>query len=388
MAVQCDTLPAAPLLDRKRTKRMSARCQYGSVRLVGKSWYGRFWRDIPEGKREHPLVVLGLKSEMTKAEAKRKLLHIIEAEGLHKPQYLAAVHKRAITFNSIADEWEAKRLPQLKPSTRYSAPLLLNKYLRPYFGGMPLDTIKTGIIDDWILTLKDSKHPKTIHNLYKLFRCIVNWERKQNDLPKRAWFPTLPDLPDNEQRWFTQEEMPRIIAAAKGQYRVFFHLAAYSALRSGELSGLHIGDLNLSKGFITVRRSVYKGQFVTTKTKRGFRNVNIDSITVKMLADFIDGRESGLVFETRNGTPLSNHNIVRQVLKPICKLLGIAPGGMHAFRHGRVSQLQTSGVPAVLTKEQVGHSSLRTTNGYTHFSEDYVRGTIEKLSQARCTQVV
>jgi integrase len=53
---------------------------------------------------------------------------------------------------------------------------------------------------------------------------------------------------------------------------------------------------------------------------------------------------------------------------------------MHAFRHGRVSQLQAGGVPPDFTKSQVGHSSLRTTSGYTHFTEAFKRETVERLA--------
>ena len=74
-------------------------------------------------------------------------------------------------------------------------------------------------------------------------------------------------------------------------------------------------------------------------------------------------------------------------LKPICKRLGIAPGGMHAFRRGRVSHLQASNVPSDFTKNQVGHSSLRTTSGYTHFTEQFIRDTVERLG-GNCAQVV
>jgi integrase len=53
---------------------------------------------------------------------------------------------------------------------------------------------------------------------------------------------------------------------------------------------------------------------------------------------------------------------------------------MHRFRHGRVSQLQANGVPADFTKSQLGHSSLRTTSGYTHFTDAFKRETVECLA--------
>jgi integrase len=55
-------------------------------------------------------------------------------------------------------------------------------------------------------------------------------------------------------------------------------------------------------------------------------------------------------------------------------------GGMHAFRHGRVSHMQQNNVPPDFTKNQVGHSGLRTTSGYTHFPDSFKRGIVEQLA--------
>jgi hypothetical protein len=44
------------------------------------------------------------------------------------------------------------------------------------------------------------------------------------------------------------------------------------------------------------------------------------------------------------GTPLKVGEVSRYVLRPICKKLGVPRGGMHAFRHGRVSKMQDEGV--------------------------------------------
>jgi hypothetical protein len=122
---------------------------------------------------------------------------------------------------------------------------------------MALEEIKTGVVNDWIVDLQaKGLKPKTIHNLWKLFRAIMNWHSQQNDEPLRKWYPMLPTIPDVEQRWFTQEEIGRIVNAAAGQHRVLFHLAGGSAMRAGELFGLHVDDLDANRGVIHVRRSV------------------------------------------------------------------------------------------------------------------------------------
>jgi len=72
------------------------------------------------------------------------------------------------------------------------------------------------------------------------------------------------------------------------------------------------------------------------------------------------------------------------VLTPLCEKIGIKPGGMHAFRHGRVSHMQASMMPGDFVKNQIGHSSLRITSNYTHFEHRQKREMVEKLLS--CTQ--
>ena len=92
-----------------------------------------------------------------------------------------------------------------------------------------------------------------------------------------------------------------------------FHLAGFSGLRSGELSGLHVEDIDFVRGVVRVRRSVWRGLEVSTKTKKGYRDVFIDLATAQMLKEYLGDRSTGRVFQTKNGTPLENHNIVREV---------------------------------------------------------------------------
>jgi len=360
--------------------------QSGSVRLVGSKWYGRYWRDVPgSDKREHPAVILGEKPSMTKPEARHKLMGIIEEQGINKPQHLEKALKPAVTFNSIADAWEAKRLPSFHNSSQTITPSRLRNHVRPFFGQMAIEDIRTGTVNDWIRSMEaKGLEPKTVHNVWKDFRAIVNWHLKQLDKPKVCWYPDLPALPDEEQRWFTQVETRQIVEAATGQYKALFHLAGYTGLRSGELVGLRVEDLKLEHGVIEVRRSVWNGMEGLTKTKSGKRNVFIDSATIKMLRDFLAGRQAGRVFQSQAGTPLENRDICRRILTPICERLGILPGGMHAFRHGRVSHMQSSMMPGDFVKNQIGHSSLRITSNYTHFEHNQKREMAERLLS--CTQ--
>ena len=177
--VTCDSVKPNQRQPRKRARSMAGRCQLGSVRLKSRTWYGRFRKDFPEG-RQQVSVILGYKPEMrTKAQAQAKLQQMLVAEGVNEPDYLDRVLKPAVTFNDVADQWELKRLPELSASSQNTVPFRLRKFIRPFFGTMPLASIRTAQVNDWIrsLTARGLK-PKTVHNTYKDFRGIVNWHRQ------------------------------------------------------------------------------------------------------------------------------------------------------------------------------------------------------------------
>jgi integrase len=132
--------------------------------------------------------------------------------------------------------------------------------------------------------------------------------------------------------------------------------------------GLHVEDLELPSNRIFVRRSVWRGQEVTVKS--GNRTVNVEPALANILREHLNGRASGRVFQTKNGTPFSKDNVRRKLVSILDKL-GLKRGGLHAFCHGRVSVLQENGVPGDLVKEWIGHSSLRTTSRYTHLRPEF-----------------
>jgi integrase len=142
---------------------------------------------------------------------------------------------------------------------------------------------------------------------------------------------------------------------------------------------LRVEDLDLQNAIVHVRRSVWGHLEVTPKTDAGHRDVDIDTQTVKMLKEHLGDRKTGLVFHSRNNTSLVNRNVNVDALRVICKRLEIPNGGMHAFRHGRISELQAKGVPGDLIIRWVGHVNLKITSLYTHFSEEFRKETIARL---------
>jgi integrase len=62
----------------------------------------------------------------------------------------------------------------------------------------------------------------------KLLKLILAW----SEIPTSGWKLALPEIPPKEQRWFTADEVTRLIEAAEGQYKVLFRLAYATGARA------------------------------------------------------------------------------------------------------------------------------------------------------------
>lgn len=93
------------------------------------------------------------------------------------------------------------------------------------------------------------------------------------------------------------------IDAAEGQYKVLFALQFAGGMRFGEAAGLHVDDLDFKEPVIRIRRSTFVHQEVSTKTKAGHREIDVDPETMKMVKEYLGDQQSGRVFESKKGTP-------------------------------------------------------------------------------------
>jgi len=180
------------------------------------------------------------------------------------------------------------------------------------------------------------------------------------------------------QRFYTLDEIQRILEAAQELERTLYCLAAETGMRGGELCGLQVTDFDLERGLVRVNRSVWRGKIQSTTSEHPDRCIALSPQLLYHLAEYLrrwKPNEKGWLFATRNGTPLDQNLIVKRKLQPLLISLGINRGGLHAFRHGNISIMDRFGVPLKVRMERIGHSDPALTLGpYTHIaSEDDVK---------------
>jgi integrase len=85
-----------------------------------------------------------------------------------------------------------------------------------------------------------------------------------------------------------------------------------------------------------------------------------------------------LVFGNRNGRPLRQSKLLRNVLQPAAERAGLGRATWHQFRHIHSSLLNDLKVPVKIAQEQLGHASISTTlNIYTHVVDASHRKAVE-----------
>ncbi len=169
--------------------------------------------------------------------------------------------------------------------------------------------------------------------------------------------------------------------------RAILELLYGCGLRVSELAGLNIGDIDYSLGFVQVRGKGGKERFVP-----------VGSLALEALGDYLTsgrkvlerggkaGEEQDFettlrkpLFLNRFGKRLSDRSIRRAVDKHLVEA-GIDPSrcSPHTLRHSFATHLLSGGADLRSVQDMLGHSSIRTTQIYTHLMPSALKATYLK----------
>jgi integrase len=234
------------------------------------------------------------------------------------------------------------------------------KRLTADFGKMDMRRIDNGHIQRLIAQMKtDGLEPKTVRNTWGVVSLIWQAALAQKYVDSLLARPKLPRIPKRKPRFFTLQDVANIIAASKEEHSIFYWLAAETGLRSGELVGLQLTDVDLLGGQITVSQSVWHGKAQSPKTDNATRRVAISTKLAELLErQYLrqKGKEHTFLFTSSTGSPWDMNLFRPRKFKPLLHGLKISHAGFHAFRHFNVSLLDSLRVPLKTIQERLGHA--------------------------------
>ncbi|HEX5089110.1 MAG TPA: site-specific integrase, partial [Nocardioides sp.] len=188
------------------------------------------------------------------------------------PELRAKLSDKSLTLGEYAETWWAERA--LKPTTREHYRYVLNRDLIPAFGNTELQGITPESVRTWYASY-DPSTPTVRSHAYSLLRTILGTAVTDGLLIAN---PCHIRGAGNVQRAHKVEpatlaELETIVKELPDRYRVMALLAAWCAMRYGELTELRRKDVDLEEGVVRIRRGVVRvnGEFIvgTPKTDAG-----------------------------------------------------------------------------------------------------------------------
>ncbi|MBB5621131.1 integrase/recombinase XerD [Pedobacter cryoconitis] len=148
-------------------------------------------------------------------------------------------------------------------------------------------------------------------------------------------------------------------------------------LRVTELITLRISDLNPTQEYIKVTGKGNKERIVPIGAV-ALKYIDIYLSQVRVHLAIKKGNED-YIFLNRMGSRLSRISVFTMI-----KALAVAIGlqktiSPHTFRHSFATHLIEGGADLRAVQEMLGHSSITTTEVYTHLDKDYLRGIITQF---------
>lgn len=367
------------------------------------------WYDA-EGKRHFKKARYRTRRE---ADAKRREVEDAVAAA-NLPDYAGG--KESVT--AWGERWLDSREPLVKISTYRSYLAIWNTSVKPTWGGRRISAISTADVQDWVTQLlrSDRKPPTIKHHVWLLGQVVASAVRaraitynpvRDVQLPTDRAVGRLPHQP----HFLTAEEV-EVIAAAMSEttHGALVRFMAWTGLRTGEVSGLNVGDVDLMRRTLTVRRTAYRDKGNawredTPKSGKGRTVPLMPWITDDLRALLAihpnrndasaplwpgahvgghthgtgDGPASGALDWSSRWEPATFR---RNRFKPALTGAGVTRTvRLHDLRHSFASLCASEGIPSAQVAQWMGHASdVITREVYTHLFDHDTAKYAERLA--------
>ncbi|WP_311505260.1 site-specific integrase [uncultured Streptococcus sp.] len=339
----------------------------------------------------------GFKTIKEAKAAERDLLLDVEENGFSSNEDF-----QNPTFAEVAELWLDSYKSTVKPTTYQHVKDMLDVMIDLYFTDMKIQQISVAYCQK--VAIKLSNRYILYTNYYSVINRIFKYATsldiiKSNPLDKIIKPKNRP-LKAKENH-YTKQELTEFLKVCKANCKLveytFFHLLAFSGLRSGEAIGLMWSDVDFENKRLSISRTavvVNKKQTVQDpKTKRSKRVITLDDETLSVLKVwkrqqikeyFQAGKayqhDSNYIFTNNRGEWLLTSTMKVKLKRFLCKHNELKKITPHGFRHTHASLLFEAGITAKIISDRLGHNNVQTTlDMYTHINDNQRVEVVDQL---------
>jgi len=339
------------------------------------------------GKKQFEVYVNGRDANGKRFQRRRSGLESLkEAQGLEFEWKRELAKLRDEDVGVRWEEWQQTCLErirlQFQPTTVETYRGHLTKWVEHHWAKKNIDAITKADVYDVIFNkeLKE-KSQFTRRNVYKTVRRIFEMAVEEGILNRNPCVGITVRVSESDSKVLTNSEVEKFLTEAKdGRHRFYpiWAMALLTGMRSGELYALNWSDIDLDAGIISVSKAWNSKCGITpTKTRRS-RVVPISEDLRQFLI------ESKLASSDRHAPVLPRLNEWERgeqarVTREFCEAIGVTSIKFHDLRATFITNLLARGESLARVMSMVGHSELKTTNGYLRKAGIDVIGGTEKL---------
>jgi len=235
------------------------------------------------------------------------------------------------------------------------------------------ETINHLEITDFLWYLKTLKSsPRSIYRMIESIRQFYKFLILENHIQTDPTiYLTVPKLPTILPDMLSVEEVDKLLNSVSDndkisiRNRAMLELLYATGLRVSELINLKFSNIDIDECYIKILGKGNKERIVPFEEKA--------QLYLKRYLRIRKDKNSEYVFLTKLNKPISRIEFWRQ-LKNIALKTGITKNiTPHTLRHSFATHLLTGGADIRFVQEMLGHSSISTTQIYTHISQDRLK---------------
>lgn len=309
---------------------------------------------------------------------------------------------RRSSFADWADAWWATTA-KLRPNTRRGYWLLLDNHVLPYFGAARLGAIDYLDVERFIADKLGSAHgAKQVREMVTVLSLIMKCAVKANarrDNPAAGHELRVPHRRVMEVTMLTMDQAASLVEHTSDHYKSAMWLLIFTGMRPAELCGLRVGDVDLVRRAVHVRRTWspvpgFDGgtrQYVAgpVKSNAGQRTIPVPRWLCEALAADLARRaplrrDDPLILN-KQGRPLNRDTFRSKVVRPALRAAGL-PEDFRTYdiRHSHASLLIDDGANVLAVAERLGHTDPSVTlRVYGHLFEGVQEELTERLDRRR-----
>jgi len=308
-------------------------------------------------------------------------------DGTWTPPKLRDTHRRATTLGEYAESWLRRR--DLKPRTRVHYQHMLDRFLLPAFGHLPLAAVTPRMVAEFHHDLASQTGPTYRSHAYSLLRAIYRTAIAEDEVPTSPCRIVGAGSSRRVKRIepATLAELGALTLAMPERLRAMVLLQAWCALRFGEAAELRRKDVDLKNGVLHIRRAVVRadGQVIvsTPKSDAGTRDVDVPPHLLPMLRDHLTGHAAwgrdGLLFPGPDGTHLAHSSYLWQFARARTAA-GRPDLRPHDLRHTAAVMAAQTGATLAELMARLGHSTPSAALIYQHAAAGRGKVIAQRLS--------